>query len=252
LVCPLPLRPCFFAFLCSFRPKSSQTPDHQLVLEVFASLSAQRKNLLPGRPLVVFHSSTELSDSGAAVPLSPIKESSEQLPSLQFFPLRRIPNCGQPLGSRSNQLPGYGASSAFRTLSRLFSALSLPALFHAGPVLGVLPFKVDSHPRSRTLSQAPLPSCGWSVFLASVSAYSVMSVFQVCLGFYFPDRFSPKRLSLMVFFTVTNRLSRAYISETALQQTHSTSGPCSPRASVSPAGGLDLTEDRNPHGIFPP
>jgi hypothetical protein len=39
---------------------------------------------------------------------------------------------------------GYGAFSAFLTLSRPSSAPCLPALFHAGPALGVFPFRADS------------------------------------------------------------------------------------------------------------
>jgi hypothetical protein len=87
-----------------------------------------------------------------------------RLPPLRFLPLRRFPGAGQPL-IPGIPLPGYGASSAFLTLSRLSSAQHLPALFHAGPALGVAPFKAEFHLQSRTFSRRPIPSCGWSVNL---------------------------------------------------------------------------------------
>jgi len=54
-------------------------------------------------------------------------------------PLRRVPDRGQPLVRRVANSAGSGASSAFRTLSRLSSDHDLPALFHAGPAHGVHP-----------------------------------------------------------------------------------------------------------------
>lgn len=87
----------------------------------------------PSESLVAFRSSPEFYSSGAAAPGYP----SRRLPPMRFLPLRRFPVRGQPLSSRGYQPPGSGASSAFRTLSRLSSAHELPALFHAGPVLGV-------------------------------------------------------------------------------------------------------------------
>lgn len=56
--------------------------------------------------------------------------------------------------------PRVRALSAFLTLSGLFSASPLPALFRAGPALGVSPFGADLHPQSRAPSRTPLPSCG--------------------------------------------------------------------------------------------
>jgi hypothetical protein len=87
----------------------------------------------PSESLVAFRSSPEFYSSGAAAPGYP----SRRLPPMRFLPLRRLPVRGQPLSSRGYQPPGSGASSAFRTLSRLSSAHGLPALFHTGPVLGV-------------------------------------------------------------------------------------------------------------------
>lgn len=71
-----------------------------------------------------------------------------RLPPMRFVPLRRFPGAGQPLVP-GKPTPGFGASSAFHTLSRLCSARRLPALFHADPARGVLPFRVDFHLQSR-------------------------------------------------------------------------------------------------------
>jgi hypothetical protein len=75
---------------------------------------------------------------------------------LRFRPLRRLPGGGQPL------LPGVPAlgsvaSSAFLTLSRPCSARHLPALFHAGAALGVLPFRVDPTRRAECPLGHPCP-----------------------------------------------------------------------------------------------
>lgn len=55
-----------------------------------------------------------------------------------FLPLRRLPGTGQPLTLEGTSLQ-VRALSAFRTPSGPFSARDLPALFHAGPALGVHP-----------------------------------------------------------------------------------------------------------------
>jgi hypothetical protein len=60
------------------------------------------------------------------------------------------------------QFLGFGTFSAFLTLSRSSSAHHLPALFHAGPALGVTPFRADFLLRSCTFFRTPMPSCGWS------------------------------------------------------------------------------------------
>jgi hypothetical protein len=148
---------------------------------------------------------------------------------MRSLPLRRFPVRGQPHSSRGYQPPGSGAFSAFLTLSRLSSAHGLPALFHAGPVLGVLPFKVYFRSRSRAFFRRPLPSCGSS--LGSRLCFS-LSGYMAVLGF--------------------GSRSQTYFNETALEPRHSTSRPCSPRASVPLVGGLDLTRGRDPHGLSPP
>jgi hypothetical protein len=55
------------------------------------------------------------------------------------FPFGVFPVAASYLPPRGYQPLGYGAFSAFRTLSRPSSAHHLPALFHAGPALGVYP-----------------------------------------------------------------------------------------------------------------
>jgi hypothetical protein len=80
--------------------------------------------------------------SVAVAALSFLQDPNQQLPLLQFSPLRRFPNNGQLLTPEGYQPSGYVAFSAFLTLSRLSSARRLPALFHAGPALGVLPSRV--------------------------------------------------------------------------------------------------------------
>jgi hypothetical protein len=72
--------------------------------------------------------------SSAGLPLS-------TTPPLRFFPLRRLPGIGQPLAPEATSLQ-VRALAAFLTLSGPFSARRLPALFRAGPVPGVSPFRV--------------------------------------------------------------------------------------------------------------
>jgi hypothetical protein len=76
---------------------------------------------------------------------------------------------GSHLSPKGYHPLGYVASSAFHTLSRSFSALYLPALFHAGPVLGVSPFRVLRRSLSIPLFRASLPSCGLQILLPAVS-----------------------------------------------------------------------------------
>jgi hypothetical protein len=59
-----------------------------------------------------------------------------RLPPTRFDSLRRFPGVGQPL---TPELPALGSVTftAFLTLSRFYSARHLPALFHAGPALGI-------------------------------------------------------------------------------------------------------------------
>jgi hypothetical protein len=82
-----------------------------------------------------------------------------RLPPLRFLPLRRFPDPGQLLLPEGTSFR-LRALSAFLTLSGPCSARDLPALFHAGPALGVLPFRVDLHSQSRTSFRMPLPSWG--------------------------------------------------------------------------------------------
>jgi len=90
-------------------------------------------------PLLAFRSSPEYHHSGAAAPGPLLQFPCRRLPLLRSLPLRRFPDSGQPLTPEGYQPSGYGAFSAFLTLSRPSSARCLPALFHAGPAHGVSP-----------------------------------------------------------------------------------------------------------------
>jgi hypothetical protein len=72
--------------------------------------------------------------------LSPFEEQSgRQLPSLRFFHPSTFSQQRVATFPRVNQSLSFGAFSAFLTLSRLSSTLCLPAFFHAGAALGLLP-----------------------------------------------------------------------------------------------------------------
>jgi hypothetical protein len=90
------------------------------------------------------------------------------------FPYDVFPVVGSHLPPEAYHSSGYVASSAFRTLSRLFSARYLPALFHAGPAHGVSPFRVLRRPQSDPLFRASLPSCGLrALFLRRTNRFRV-------------------------------------------------------------------------------
>jgi hypothetical protein len=123
--------------------------------------------------------------------------------------------------------PRVRALSAFLTLSGLYSTRYLPALFHAGPVRGVLPFRV--HP-TRGAARPLGRRCPPVVTRLLVTA---------------PSRRLPGP-------------SRGWASSTygilvnaAPWESGHTSRPCSPRASVPLVGGLDRTTGRDPHGLYP-
>jgi hypothetical protein len=83
---------------------------------------------------------------------------SNRLPSLRFsaptaFPRSRQQHDGLVCLTRPL------APSGFLNLSTLSSTASLPALFHAGSALGVLPFRALLLPCSRSPSPASFPSC---------------------------------------------------------------------------------------------
>lgn len=123
--------------------------------------------------------------------------------------------------------PRVRALSAFLTLSGPYSARYLPALFHAGPVRGVLPSKV--HP-TRGAARPLGRRCPHVVTQLLVTASS-----RLLSG---PSRgWDLHAYGILV--------------DAAPWESGRTSGPCSPRASVPPVGGLDRTEGRDPHGLFP-
>jgi hypothetical protein len=81
-----------------------------------------------------------------------------RLPSLRFSAPSASPRSQQQHDGRVC-LARPLALSGFLDLSAPSSAVSLPALFHAGSALGVVPFRALLLPCSRTPSPAPLPSC---------------------------------------------------------------------------------------------
>jgi hypothetical protein len=117
---------------------------------------ARKKRVPPDNPLSAFRSPSEIHCVGAAA--GRVSPTDDNLPC-GLSPLRRLPDAWQPLIPRGT-IPRVRALSAFLTLSGLYSTRHLPALFHAGPALGVAPFKAEIHSRSRTSSRRSLPSCG--------------------------------------------------------------------------------------------
>lgn len=85
------------------------------------------------------------------------------------FPFGVFPVVGSHLTPKVYHSLGSVASSAFRALSRPYSARYLPALFHAGPALGVSPFRVLRRPQSDPLFRASLPSCGSRALISTAS-----------------------------------------------------------------------------------
>jgi hypothetical protein len=131
---------------------------------------------------------------------------------LRFVPLRRLVDAGQPLTPEVTSLR-VRASSAFRTLSRPFSARHLPALFRAGPAHGVLPFRVRSPP-----AEQDLPLGGPCPLVVRQSPGSSTP--------------APERSAHLKQVPVTSGNLRG----AALRATGSTSGPRSLQASASSAG----------------
>jgi hypothetical protein len=93
-------------------------------------------------PLFAFRPSSESACTDAAI--IEVALTNGCLPC-GFAPLRRLPGTGQPLFLKGTNLQ-VRALSAFRTPSGPFSARDLPALFHAGPALGVFTLQGRSPP----------------------------------------------------------------------------------------------------------
>jgi hypothetical protein len=104
----------------------------------------------------------------------------ERLPSLRSHPLRRLPNRGQLHTSRGYQPSGLrcllSVSHALKALLRPRP----PSLISCWSRPWGLPFRVEFHSRSRTLSRAPMPSCGSLTSLFAVSVCSVKPTSRSC------------------------------------------------------------------------
>lgn len=92
---------------------------------------------LAGLPLLAFRSSPEFHCSGAVAKNNADKSNAYgNILSCGFRPLRRFPGVGQPLIPERNHPFGFGAFSAFLTLSRPSSAQRLPAILGLVPPVG--------------------------------------------------------------------------------------------------------------------
>jgi hypothetical protein len=169
--------------------------------EVFVSL-----RLVCQFDLAALSSSSLSFPSRVFRPFRPLSLSS-QLPPLRSLPLRRFPDRGQPL-SPGGTTPRYVALSAFRTLSGLFSDRCLPALFHAGPVLGVSSFRAVFRPQS-------IQPLDLLALLRLAARFPAASIFLR------RRRRDPACAAKKIFH------------DTALLQSSPTSGLCSLRSSVS-------------------
>jgi hypothetical protein len=157
---------------------------------------------------------------------------------LRGHPLRGFLPCGSfPFGvfpvpgsysSRGVPILGYVPSQRFARSQGFFSARGLPALLHAGPALGVSPFRVEFTRRAvRPLGRRCPPGVG--------SSPSYRPGFRGFFGL----------LGIPVRASVARK-------ETAPPAASPSSGLCSLRVSVSPAGVLCRAGDRDPRGLFPP
>jgi hypothetical protein len=86
----------------------------------------------------------------------------------------------------------------------------------------------SSHPRSRTSSRTPLPSCGY------------------------PDLWLLHHPFALPGYPGGIPFKHRHIGDATPWKPGPTSRPCSPRASVLMAGGLDRFMSRDPHGLCPP
>jgi hypothetical protein len=107
-----------------------------LASEVFASSGAREAGSFPNYPLVTFRSPPEYDR--LAPPSSGFLPG--WLPPRRFFPLRRLKKRVATYPQEEPPL-GLGCLLSVSTLSRPSSTRNLPALFHAGNVRGVVPFR---------------------------------------------------------------------------------------------------------------
>jgi hypothetical protein len=101
--------------------------------EVFAPLTSPGEVTFTGR-ILSWPFAPLQSVISPALPLAGLTP--PPAPPLRFSPLRRFPSARQPLTPEATDLR-VRALAAFLTLSGPYSAQHLPALFHAGPTLGV-------------------------------------------------------------------------------------------------------------------
>jgi len=125
-----------------------------LDLEVFAPLPVRRCLSTDGLPPSGLHSPSEYHR--ACPPGLPILDPAALM---GFVPLRRLRQSGAH--SARVCLTRYVALSGSLSLLALSFSRRLPALFHAGNALGVLPSRAFPPRQAGTSFRCPLPSCRW-------------------------------------------------------------------------------------------
>jgi hypothetical protein len=192
--------------------------------EVFAPSTDRGHSRNPNHPLVVFRSSPE-----SVTPEPALGRVSSEPPATS-------PAVCSPSTSSRYQAATHPEVTNPRVPCPLSVSHALRALLHPVPA-GLISCRSrpwgstlqgSSHPRSRTPSRTPLPSCGYPPPGCCV----IPPAFMVRQG--------------------RTNLTSGILVDAAPWETGRTSGPCSPRVSVPAAGGLDRTTGRDPHGLFPP
>lgn len=178
---------------------------------------------MPNNPLSAFRSSTESStyQSRLGEVASTSSTSLAVSPSSTFS---RFQAATQPWRQpTSSLLP----SQRFSRSQGLNPPRTCRPYFMPVPSLRFYPSRF-SHPRSRTSSRTPLPSCGY------------------------PDLWLPHHPFALPGYPGGIPSKHRHIVDAAPWKPDPTSRPCSPRASVLMVGGLDRSMSRNPLGLFPP
>jgi len=101
--------------------------------------------------------------------LASVSRDKSLAPPVEFSPLPCFPTWGSGCFQVSASMAKTLAPPGSLNLMTLSSAPCLPALFHAGSTLGVLPPKALLLSCSRSPSPTPLPSCRYDALLSAPS-----------------------------------------------------------------------------------
>jgi hypothetical protein len=178
----------------------------------------------PSHPLPAFRSSPEYGSHPSRLRQSLTSTSSASLAVPSPSTSSRHQAATHPGG---NQPPGTCPLSVSHALRALLHPVPAGLVSCRSRPWGST-LQGSSHPRSRTPSRTPLPSCGY----LPAGRCAIPPVSEAHQG----------RAS----FTCGIFIDAAPWSASP------TTGPCSPRASVSTTGGLVRTVGRDPHGLVPP